>query len=137
MVLYNIEANYAKKLGKDWGPEELTDGKCPAPKTNPKDSSKPKAKDQCGCWYEFLFDHFEIFGKNFPENKFGTDGSGLKEEIEGCGELTSWSFSNLEKDPHGFEWKATGNLPIGVKACVGRAVVNAGGTSPDGCTGPG
>lgn len=43
----------------------------------------PPAADICGDWYKFLFDHFEIYGRNFDADKFGTDGSGLKHQIKG------------------------------------------------------
>lgn len=45
--------------------------------------SSPSAADSCGDWYKFLFDHFEIYGKNFDANKIGIDGSGLKQQIKG------------------------------------------------------
>ncbi|KAI9724278.1 MAG: hypothetical protein M1828_003702 [Chrysothrix sp. TS-e1954] len=112
----------------------LSTSKAPAPTATP--SPAPDA-DICGDWYKFFFDHFEISGKNFDANKFGSDGSGLKSQIKGCGDLTKWNFELVTNDPQGFQWKATGNLPIGTKACVGRAVVSAGGASPDGCTGAG
>ena len=129
-------------------------------------SSQPPASttavtvDTCGDKYEFLFDHFQIQGKYFDAAKFGADGSGLKvssqssfissvfsaarpliryfsiqKQIQGCGDLTGWSFEQLSNSS--FQWSASGNLPIGTKACVGRAVVSAGGSSPDGCTGAG
>ena len=55
----------------------------------------------------------------------------------GCGDLTKWSFEARTNDPQGYQWFAKGNLPIGTKGCVGRAVVSAGGASPDGCKGAG
>lgn len=55
----------------------------------------------------------------------------------GCGDLTYWTFETLTDDPQGYQWYAEGDLPVGTKACVGRAVVSAGGASPDGCTGSG
>ena len=55
----------------------------------------------------------------------------------GCGDLTKWSFEARTNDPQGYQWYAKGNLPIGTKACVGRAVVSAGGASSDGCNGAG
>lgn len=55
----------------------------------------------------------------------------------GCGDLTYWTFKTLTDDPQGYQWYAEGDLPVGTKACVGRAVVSAGGASPDGCTGSG
>ena len=59
----------------------------------------------------------------------------MQEEIKGCGAVTDWSFSYLTNEE--FQWKASGNLPIGTKACVGRAVISAGGSSKDDCTGAG
>ena len=121
----------------------------------PPPSSPSSVADSCGDSYKFFFDHFEIHGKNFDASKSGTDGSGLKvrpfasialsvylmrfffqENIQGCGALTAWSFQQTPTDPN-YQWFASGNLPIGTKACVGRAVVSAGGQSPDGCTGAG
>lgn len=103
----------------------------------PTPAPPPPAADQCGDWYKFFFDSFEIYGKNFDVAKFGADGSGLKKQVGGCGAITDWKFENVTGDPHGYQWHATGRLPIGTKACVGRAVVSAGGASPDGCTGAG
>lgn len=94
------------------------------------------ASDICGDWYRSVLDYFEIRGKDFDAAKFGTDGSGLKSQIRGCGALTKWSFTYTPNDPR-FAWYAHGQLPIGTKACVGRAVVSAGGAVPDGCTGAG
>ena len=64
------------------------------------------------------------------------DGSGLEMQVKGCGALTQWHFEYTPHDPR-FAWFAHGQLPIGTKACVGRAVVSAGGEGPDGCTGAG
>ena len=100
-------------------------------------ATPPPAADTCGDWYKFFFDHFEIYGKNFDATKFGADGAGLKSQIQGCGDLTEWSFEPRTNDPNGYQWYAKGNLPIGTKGCVGRAVVSAGGASADGCTGAG
>jgi hypothetical protein len=93
------------------------------------------ADDSCKESYKFFWDHFEIHGKNFDPSKFGKDGSGLKKQIGGCGALSGWHF---ETDTSGgWQWHAKGNLPIGSKDCVGRAVVSAGGEGPDGCKGSG
>jgi hypothetical protein len=43
----------------------------------------------------------------------------------GCGYLTEWSFEPRTADPQGYQWFAKRNMPIGTKACVGRAVVSA------------
>lgn len=147
LVLYHIMADNAAKLKVSWPPEDVTKDTCPAQNSAAPPSSSspspapsaspPPAKDTCGDWYKFLFDHFEIYGQNFDASKFGNDGDGLKKQVKGCGDLTEWSFKQLTNDPQGYQWYASGNLPIGTKACVGRAVVSAGGASPDGCTGAG
>lgn len=125
-------------------PPEEGDGKSyqppfePAPPAAaPPLPAPPTPADTCGCWYKFFFDHFEIYGKNFDAAKLGNDGSGLKSHLQHCGDLTSWSFEQRTNDPHGYQWFASGNLPIETKSCVGSAVVAAGGSSPDGCTGAG
>jgi hypothetical protein len=94
----------------------------------------------CNCACDFLFDQFTVSGKDFPADKLnldGTAGDGLKKQLGGCGALTNYQFQTLTNDPDGMQWKATGRLPIGVKACIGRAVETVGGDSPDKCTGAG
>ena len=108
-----------------------------APPPSTTSTPAPQASDLCGDWYKFFFDNFQIYGKNFDPSKFGSDGSGLESQIKGCGDLTKWSFKTLTNDPNGYQWFASGDLPIGTKACVGRAVVSAGGQSASGCTGAG
>ena len=108
-----------------------------APPPPPPPSPPPPASDTCGVWYKVFFDHFEVYGKDFDPAKLGQDGSGLRDNINGCGDLTNWSFEPLTNDANGYQWFAQGNLPIGTKSCVGSAVVSAGGGSADGCTGAG
>ncbi|KAK6431021.1 hypothetical protein LTR95_012820 [Oleoguttula sp. CCFEE 5521] len=130
----------ARKLGQEPGPEVVNGDTCPAPPPlapPPAPQSDPDATEICGTWYKVLFDHFEIYGAHFDDSEFSSDGEKLKHELEGCGEVTKWSFKTLTNDPNGFQWFASGNLPVGTKACVGRAAVSAGGSSPDGCTGAG
>jgi hypothetical protein len=55
----------------------------PPAKTSSVHPPPPPAADICGDWYKFFFDHFEIYGKNFDPTKLGTDGSGLKTQIQG------------------------------------------------------
>ena len=118
---------------KTRAPSSTTKSKAqPSPSSFPK---PPQAKDTCGDWYDVLFDHFEIYGKNFNPSKLGHDGSGLESQIQGCGDLTAWSFGKTTTN--GFQWYASGNLPIGTKSCVGNALVTAGGSSASGCTGAG
>ncbi|KAL2045470.1 hypothetical protein N7G274_001898 [Stereocaulon virgatum] len=107
-----------------------------APTHPPPPPPPPPDADICGDWYKVVLDYFEIRGVSFDPDKFGADGAGLKKQIEGCGKLTKWSFTYTPNDPR-FAWFAHGQLPLGTKACVGRAVVSAGGEGPDGCTGSG
>ena len=92
--------------------------------------------DSCDVSYKFVYDEFQIRGKNFVPASFGTDGSGLKHQIAGCGAITDWNFQLTPTDPT-YQWSASGHLPIGTKACVGRAVVSAGGANDDNCHGAG
>lgn len=93
-------------------------------------------EDSCDVSYRIILDKFEVCGKNFLDAKLGADGGGLKREIKGCGALTDWQF---EWTPHDvkYQWYAHGNLPIGTKSCMGRAVMSAGGSSVDNCHGAG
>jgi hypothetical protein len=98
--------------------------------------SKQINEVSCDVSYKFFFDSFEIRGKNLPEAKLGADGEGLKEEISGCGALTKWNFEQTPDDVK-FQWYASGQLPIGTKACVGRALQSAGGSGAGNCHGAG
>ncbi|PQE17443.1 SGNH hydrolase- subgroup protein [Rutstroemia sp. NJR-2017a WRK4] len=88
--------------------------------------SKQVNEVSCDVAYKFALDYFEIRGKNLPDAKFGANGEGLKKQLSGCGAITKWNF---EWTPNGvkFQWYAKGQLPIGTKACVGRALVFSGG----------
>ncbi|KAF1817834.1 uncharacterized protein K489DRAFT_414269 [Dissoconium aciculare CBS 342.82] len=90
----------------------------------------------CDAQYKFFFDSFEIRGKNLPDALFGAEGEGLKKQIEGCGALTFWNFERTPDDCC-FQWYAAGNLPIGTQACIGRALMSAGGSSIGRCWGIG
>lgn len=125
-------------IKRNRGPVQSSSDEPPAAPAAPA----PLAADTCGTWYSFFFDHFEIYGKNFDpkgEDTWSADGSDLKHEISGCGVITEWKFEHITGDPNGYTWKATGNLPIGEKSCVGNAVLTAGGTgaTKDGCNGSG
>lgn len=132
------KADFAKLFAAD--AKGFEDTKAPtttttATTTTSKPTATAKPDDSCKESYKFFYDHFEIHGENFDAKKFGHDGSGLKKQIKGCGDLTKWSF---KKDTSSkWQWHATGNLPIGTKKCVGRAVVSAGGSGPGGCKGSG
>lgn len=98
--------------------------------------AKQTDEDSCDVSYDVIFDTFEVRGKNFPDAKLGQDGSGLLGQLRGCGAVTDWSFQLTPNDVK-YQWYAHGRLPIGTKACVGRAVQTAGGTSAGNCEGAG
>ncbi|KAI9786804.1 MAG: hypothetical protein M1835_002928 [Candelina submexicana] len=98
-------------------------------------AQKP-TEDSCDVSYRFLFDKFEVRGKNFPDSKLGANGDGLKGQIEGCGALTDWHFEWTPKDVM-YQWFAYGNLPIGKRSCMERAVFSAEGSSAGHCHGAG
>lgn len=98
--------------------------------------SKQVNEVSCDVSYKFFFDSFEVRGKNLPSAKFGADGEGLKNELNGCGAITKWNFEWTPDDVK-FQWYASGQLPIGTKGCVGRALVSAGGADDGNCHGAG
>jgi len=93
-------------------------------------------ENSCDVSYNLLFNTFEVRGKNFPDAKLGQNGLGLLAQLRGCGVVTSWSFQLTPNDVK-YHWYANGRLPIGTRACVGRAVQAAGGTSAGNCVGAG
>lgn len=99
-----------------------------------KPLSKQVNEVSCDVSYKFLWDGFEIRGKNLPDAKFGADGEGLHKQLSGCGALTKWHF---ERTTGKFQWYAAGRLPVGTKGCVGRALISAGGTDDGNCHGAG
>lgn len=94
--------------------------------------SKQVNEINCDVSYKFFFDRFEIRGKNLPDALLGANGEGLHNELDGCGALTAWQFERTPDDCC-FQWYATGQLPVGTKACVGRAVMSAGGSGKGHC----
>lgn len=94
--------------------------------------------DSCDVSYKFLFDEFEVRGKDWDDNQLGANGEGLMDAIQNCGAITNWNFQWTPDDPN-YDWYASGNLPIGVKSCVGSAVVRAGGPNAkaEDCVGAG
>jgi hypothetical protein len=94
--------------------------------------SKQVKDVNCDVSYKGSFDGFEIRGKNLPWDKFGANGEGLRDEVAGCDGLTQWKFEWTPNDCC-FQWYATGHLPIGKKACVGRALKSAGGSGKGHC----
>ncbi|KAI9674953.1 MAG: hypothetical protein M1817_001359 [Caeruleum heppii] len=90
----------------------------------------------CDISYKFVFNGFEIRGKNWPDAKLGPNGEGLLEELRGCGAVTNWGFQWTPDDVK-FQWFANGQLPFGTRNCVGNAVKSAGGSGVGNCEGPG
>ncbi|KAF2808927.1 uncharacterized protein BDZ99DRAFT_444813 [Mytilinidion resinicola] len=90
----------------------------------------------CDVSYKFVYDGFEIRGKNWPDATFGANGEGLKKQLDGCGAVTDWGFEWTPNDVK-FQWYAHGHLPIGTKACVGRAAKSAGASGDGNCHGAG
>ncbi|KIM93132.1 hypothetical protein OIDMADRAFT_61917 [Oidiodendron maius Zn] len=82
--------------------------------------------DTCDVSYRWLYDIVEVRGKSWTTAELGTNGENLKTQLAGCGDLTDWNFELTPNDCC-MDWYASARLPIGVKACVGRAVVTAGG----------
>ncbi|KAI4134836.1 MAG: hypothetical protein LQ347_001191 [Umbilicaria vellea] len=84
--------------------------------------------DSCDVSYKFIYHGFEVRGKDWPDSKPGAHGKGLQTQPRRCGALTDCGF---EWTPHDvkYHWYAHGHLPVGTKACVGRAVESAGGSS--------
>ena len=87
------------------------------------------AIDTCGTSYKFVYDTFTITG-NFD---VGDNGEKLRMQVSGCDGLTHWKFTGSA--PAG--WTATGHTLVGNKACIGRAVLSAGGTTKGACHGAG
>lgn len=98
--------------------------------------SKQVNEVNCDVTYKFFFDGFEVRGKNWADAKLGANGEGLREQLSGCGALTEWKFERTPDDCC-FQWYASGQLPIGTKDCVGRAVQSAGGSNEGNCHGAG
>ncbi|SLM40253.1 glycoside hydrolase family 18 protein [Lasallia pustulata] len=70
----------------------------------------PTDADSCDVSYKFIYDEFQIRGKNFVPANFGTDGSGLKHQIAGCDAITDWTFQLTPTDPT-YQWYASGTCP--------------------------
>lgn len=98
--------------------------------------SKQINEVSCDVSYKFWYDQVEIRGMNLPDAKLGANGEGLRKELEECGAMSKWNFEQTPDDCC-FQWYAMAHLNIGTKACVGRAVESAGGSSKGDCHGPG
>lgn len=94
------------------------------------------SQDSCDVSYNFLYDSFEIRGKNFDKTKFGNNGEGLKKQLDGCASITHYKFQWTPNDPK-YQWYVTGHALVGEKDCIGHAVETAGGTTAGNCHGAG
>ncbi len=85
----------------------------------------PPKEIKAGCDYTYqgVFDEFWIWGAGFGSSDGGKK---LREELSGCGAITSYEFKN-GGGADGREWTANLQLPLGTKGCVGRAIESAGG----------
>ncbi|EXX75098.1 hypothetical protein RirG_044830 [Rhizophagus irregularis DAOM 197198w] len=90
----------------------------------------------CDVTWQFYDDFFEIRGKNVLDANLGANGEGLKRQLRGCGSLTAWNFQPTPQDVK-FQWKASGQLPVGTRRCVGNALKSAGGADRGNCRGLG
>ena len=124
-------------------PPTSTSTPAPPPPSSPAPPPPPPSAppagpdiDACDVSYKVAYDSFEIRGKNLDPTKFGDNGDGLKKQLGGCGKISKWNFQLTPSDPT-YAWFANGELPIGVKNCVGRAVVSAGGANAADCHGAG
>jgi hypothetical protein len=105
---------------QSWNPKPTTTTTAPSP------SPTPPEGDTCDVSYKFLFDTVEVRGKSWTTAQLGNNGDNLKSKLSGCGDLTDWNFEMTPNDCC-YQWYASARLPIGVKNCVGKAVVAAGG----------
>lgn len=106
-----------------------------APPPPPPPPPAPEA-DSCDVAFKLFLNQFELRGKSFDQAKLGNNGDGLHNHVKRCGAVTDWRFTMTPNDPT-YQWYASGHLPIGMKACVGRAVVLAGGADVANCRGSG
>ena len=101
---------------------------------------KPLAKQvgETSCDVSFKAgagDFFEIRGKNVPDDK----GSFLEDKLAGCrgaGDFEKWKFELTPGDCC-FAWYASGYVPGGQRSCIGKKLVEAGGSGVGHCHGLG
>jgi hypothetical protein len=88
----------------------------------------PPLSDTCDVSWRLVYDLVEVRGKAWTTTELGNNGENLKSQLAGCGAITDWNFQ-LTPDDCCMDWYVSCHLPIGVKNCVGRAVVSAAGSS--------
>lgn len=86
----------------------------------------------CDAFFHPGYDVFEIRGWNWFKADQG-NGARIQKALWSCGVLTHWNFE-WTPDNCCFQWHASGRLQNGVKGCVGRALLSAGGSSGGRCS---
>jgi hypothetical protein len=114
----------------------IIDGCDGDPINNPKNYKFGGVYATSDGWTFSMIALAEQTNENSCDAKLGHNGLGLLAQLRGCGIVTNWSFQLTPNDVK-YHWYANGRLPIGTRACVGRAVQAAGGTSAGNCVGAG
>jgi hypothetical protein len=93
--------------------------------------------NNCQTEYQFSALDFDIRGINFDPAVLGDHGEGLKYHIENdCGWPIIWWGFELTPNDCCFQWHASGKTAVGLRGCLGKAIVAAGGEN-DQCAGSG
>jgi hypothetical protein len=111
---------------------------------NPRRNNRPwpwprVAYGACQGWYKVFFSHYEVEGAGFSTYDHGQ--KTMLPNMDSCYGLgtTMWKFDYHDNpsEHKGFEWKATFNTPIWVRARCwqNNKVVQAAGGWTDGCAG--
>jgi hypothetical protein len=111
---------------------------------SPRRNNRPwpwprSAYGRCEGWYKGVYSHYEVEGAGFSTWDYGQ--KTMLPNMNGCYGLgtTSWTFEYHDNpgDHNGYEWKATFNTPIFVRARCWKnnKVVQAAGGWTDGCAG--
>ena len=74
-------------------PEETADDPPIDEQPPTEEEAAPEPTQICGYWYEALWGHFEIYGKDFDPELF-QEGVGLKKELKGKNQTTQPPDSN-------------------------------------------
>lgn len=99
---------------------------------NPWVGSQNWGSTGCNGYYKFFFDRFELEGRNWPRSWIGlgwtseeVDGSNIHNAMKACGATTGWRFKFEADDHHRSvgHWFASGNLPIGMRNCLGNKLM--------------
>lgn len=84
-----------------------------------------------GPWFQcstnarhLLWERFDVEGQELDDNITGADGEALKHTLGHCGAITAWKFRWMDGEGEHAEkrWYAHGNMPLGVKHCLGKTL---------------